>query len=122
MKKVILYVMETALALLPIGDGLAAGLSEEVRQVIIHATRAGASVEVGESKDYGVFLVGVGRAKFRPGAVSRCREIAEKRALESVAGFLNAKVESKSEMSVQENSSGEVKEFFSLSSHSGMTA
>ena len=50
MKKVILYVMETALALLPIGDGLAAELSEEVRQVIIQATRAGASVEVGESK------------------------------------------------------------------------
>lgn len=113
MKKVILYVMETALALLPIGDGLAAELSEEVRQVIIQATRAGASVEVGESKDCGVFIVGVGRAEFRPGAVNRCREIAEKRALECVAGFLNAKVESKSEISVQENSSGEIKEFFS---------
>lgn len=112
MKKVFACVVAVTL-LLSADCCLACELAAEVRQTILRACKAGALVEVGESKDCGVFIVGVGRAEFRPGAVSRCREIAEKRALESVAGFLNAKVESETKMSVQANSSDMVKELYS---------
>lgn len=113
MKKVSACVVAAAFLLPSVVCCFAGEIAAEVQKTILRACKVGASVDVGESKDCGVFIVGVGRAEFRPGAVSRCREIAEKRALESVAGFLNAKVESETKMSVQANSSDVVKEFYS---------
>lgn len=113
MKKVSACVVAAAFLLPSVVCCFAGEIAAEVQKTILRACKVGASVDVGESIDCGVFIVGVGRAEFRPGAVSRCREIAEKRALESVAGFLNAKVESETKMSVQANSSDVVKEFYS---------
>lgn len=96
-----------------VGAVIGADLPDDVRQLCNKVAVAGSSVEVGESKDCGVFIVGVGRAEFRPSDVGRCREIAEKKALEAIAGFLNVKVESETEMSVQENQTDGVKEFYS---------
>ena len=56
---------------------LMASVPAEVSELVSEMKELGASCRGGVSKELGVFIVGIGRAKYRPGAINRCREVAE---------------------------------------------
>ncbi len=75
-----------------------------ILELLTEMRECGATVRGGYDKDLGVFIVGIGRTRYRPGAIEKSREIALLQAKESIAGALKRSVKAKetlfSEMSV----------------------
>jgi len=65
-----------------------ASVPEEVAALVPEMRESGASVRGGMSKTLGIYLVGIGRSRYRPGSVDRCREVAQANAVKELTSAL----------------------------------
>lgn len=65
-----------------------ASVPDSVSALVQEMRDAGASVRCATAQDGGVFLVGIGRSKYRPGAINRSREVAQVNAVKELTSAL----------------------------------
>lgn len=99
-----------------LGVALGAPLAppEEIKKLVAEMRENGADVRAGYSKALGVYAVGIGRAEIK-GAKDVAREKAKINAVDAIASYLGAAIESSTQMSMEESTVGDVmetKEFY----------
>lgn len=80
--------------------GMSEALPPEVQETVNEMRESGASARVGFSKGSGLFVIGVGHSRFRPGAIGRCRELARAEAIKQIAASLSQSVKAKDRSSL----------------------
>ena len=61
---------------------------EPVSALLKEMQSSGSTIQSGYSPELGVYMVGIGRARFRPGALERCREVARMHAVKEIASAI----------------------------------
>jgi len=68
--------------------GVMADVPAPVAQLLPEMREVGASVRGGADAELGVYFVGIGRSRYRPGAINRCREVAQANAEKELTSAL----------------------------------
>ena len=86
---------------------VAAAIPPEVQSLVSEMTEAGGTVRAGFSKELGVFVVGIGHARYRSGAVEKSRELAELNAKKELVSALNQTIQAKDTAILQMTDNGD---------------
>ena len=95
-----------------------------VVELLKEMRETGATVRGGVSPELGVFIVGIGRARYRPGAVGRCREVAQLHAVKEITSALQASFKAHDVAALQmttDGNSSEAKAFVSSITESSIS-
>jgi len=115
-KRLLRFCAAMIVGLMGLGEDLRADVPAEISALVAEMKEAGASVRCCASKDGGIFLVGIGRSQYRPGAINRCREVAEINAKKELASALQMSIKAKDVVGLtmtQDGDSTDVKAFVS---------
>ena len=102
---------------------LASGIPQFVSSLLAEMRETGATVRGGSNSDLGVFLVGIGRTRYRHGAVGKSREIAQMHAVKAVTEALGQAFRAKDVVALQMSAtddSSEAKAFVSSMTESSI--
>lgn len=86
----------------------------EIKDLVAEMRESGADVRAGYSRELGVYVVGIGTAEIK-GSKDVAREKAKVNAVDAIAAYLGAAIESSTKMATEESTVGDVtetKEFY----------
>lgn len=101
----------------------ASGIPQCISSLLAEMRETGATVRGGYNSAHGVFLVGIGRTRYRHGAVSKSREIAQMHAVKAVTEALGQAFRAKDVVALQMSAtddSSEAKAFVSSMTESSI--